>query len=698
MIIRALKLKIATQEGDFGFFLEFDRALTIIKGSNSSGKSTVFNSILYSLGMEELIGGKNQSSLPYAVKDYFEYDDKKIPITQSEVYLEVENKLGDVRTFRRAITDQTRNAKLVEVLDGAFLTGELPLQSSFKYLHDGGSAIYEEGFHNFLEKFLGFNLPQVQNSSGKQVKLYLQAIFAALAVEQKRGWTDYIANIPHYGIRDVRVKVVEFLLGLNVFEADAKRSELNYESVEIDNAWNDSYKELLRESRTAGEGIEIQGVPLRVTSALDSDNIAVYKRVGQTKFSLSDYISQLRADYERQELEMNKLKDGVSPEVVSAIDVNSAELNRLVGLYEISVSTLAIHRSSLATNKQLAEQASEELLRNKSTLKLQKFGAEQGLYIAKEQCPTCFQYVDDSLTGGGVLTSKMSIETNIDYLDSQLKMLERQQQGIRLTIQNLEEEGEGIRQRIAKSRSILAALRSDVTSGTAGTRTLLRKQMHLESEIEKINGFDTKFDELKKRFGSLSLQLKNNQDQRLFLPKEHYSEQDTKTLNLFGKMFRANVGTFDYHSAPVGDIELDFDSLLPFLSRIELRVIREKNSESEKAIHQYRSNKNQNSMAADSSASDFVRLIWAYLIAIHQTSAHPTIKANHPGFILFDEPGQHSMATKSQHALLQMLSSSTGLQSIVAASFDDSEPVFKESTEGVKFKLIQLGEKSIGPL
>jgi hypothetical protein len=101
---------------------------------------------------------------------------------------------------------------------------------------------------------------------------------------------------------------------------------------------------------------------------------------------------------------------------------------------------------------------------------------------------------------------------------------------------------------------------------------------------------------------------------------------------------------------------------------------------------------------ADSSASDFVRLIWSYLLALYQTSAQPSIPGNHPGMILFDEPGQHSMRAESQRALLQQLASESSLQSIVAASFDEMETVFKEVTSGVPHKLIEWSGKLIKPL
>jgi predicted ATPase len=43
MNIRAVKLRISTARGEFGFKFQFSCGLTVIRGSNSSGKSTLFN-------------------------------------------------------------------------------------------------------------------------------------------------------------------------------------------------------------------------------------------------------------------------------------------------------------------------------------------------------------------------------------------------------------------------------------------------------------------------------------------------------------------------------------------------------------------------------------------------------------------------------------------------------------------------------
>ena len=109
-------------------------------------------------------------------------------------------------------------------------------------------------------------------------------------------------------------------------------------------------------------------------------------------------------------------------------------------------------------------------------------------------------------------------------------------------------------------------------------------------------------------------------------------------------------------------------------------------------------NTKKTDIKADSSASDFVRLIWSYLLAAYQTSVSSEVNGNHLGILLFDEPGQHSMRVESQHALLQLLAAESGLQSIVAASFDESDSVFNEATLNVGYELIEWGDKLIQPL
>ena len=122
MIILGLKINLVTNEGDFGFKETFGRNLTVIKAGNSGGKSTLVSTILYALGMEEILGGKGENTLPYCLSTYFDFEGKRIQVEASEIYLEIENKFGDVRTIRRTIKDKYKHSKLIEIYDSIGLT------------------------------------------------------------------------------------------------------------------------------------------------------------------------------------------------------------------------------------------------------------------------------------------------------------------------------------------------------------------------------------------------------------------------------------------------------------------------------------------------------------------------------------------------------------------------------------------------
>jgi hypothetical protein len=678
VIIRGIRLRATTKEGDFGFVFKFARTLTIIRAKNSSGKSTLFNSLLYGLGMEELVGGKNERALPYAVKEHIEYDGRRILVTASEVLLEIESRAGEVVTLRRAIRDTVRDPKLIEVYAGPHVTEDRDLgEARPTYVHDGGGAKRPEGFHRFLETFLGLSLPRVPTTSGGETKLYLQAVFAALAVEQKRGWTDYIANIPFYGIRDARTKVVEFLLGLDVFETNAERNRLNAESVEIDADWRKVYDELRREANPLGAVVD--GASATPSALFKESEASIRKLAGSYSVPLAEHISHLRAEHAALQKQAEQYHKSSGTEAMHSVTVAMDELQGLSVLHERATALHAEQRVSLADYEKLLAEANEDLERNKTAAKLRDLGAKHDVATAVGKCPTCNQPVDDTLLAGAVTGPQMDLATNIAYLDSQRRMLIRQIAGLKAGMQSAEVRVAELAARIASKRDLLTAMRGDVTSGASESKAIVRRQVQVEVEVEALEKLQTKATEFFARLGQIAIRMSANQSARRGMPKEAYSAADIERINRFQLNFRANAGSFGYESAPIREVEIGKDTLVPCLAQMELREIR-------------------TDIKSDSSASDFVRLIWSYLLALHQTSSSPSSPGNHPGLLMFDEPGQHSMAVDSQHALLKQLASEGNLQSIVAASFDEAEEVFRQATQGIQFTLIEWDGRLLRPM
>lgn len=678
MIIRGIRVRAITHEGEYGFRFNFSRTLTIIRAKNSSGKSTLFNCLLYGIGMEELVGGKNEKVLPYAVKEHIEYDGRRVLVTASEVLLEIESRSGEVVTLRRAIRDQVRDPKLIEVFAGAHVTEERAFgEARPTYVHDGGGAKRPEGFHRFLETFLGLNLPRVTTANGGETKLYLQAVFAALAVEQKRGWTDYIANIPFYGIRDARTKVVEFLLGLDVFETNAERNRLNAESIEIDAAWRKAYDDLRREATSLGAVID--GASATPSPLFKEGEASIRKLAGGSTIPLTEHISQLRFEHAALQKQAEQYHRASGVEAMLSVTVAMDELQGLSVLHERATALHAEQRVSLADYERLLAEANEDLERNKTAAKLRELGAKHNVATSIGKCPTCNQPVEDTLLAEAVTGPQMDLATNIAYLDSQRRMLIRQIAGLKTGLQTTEVRVAELAARIASKRDLLTAMRGDVTSGASESKAIVRRQVQIEVEVESLEKLRTKASESFARLGQIARRMSANQTARRGMPKATYSAADIERINRFQLSFRANAGSFGYESAPIREVEISKDTLVPCLAQMELREIR-------------------TDIKSDSSASDFVRLIWSYLLALHQTAVSQSPPGSHPGLLMFDEPGQHSMAVDSQHALLKQLASEKGLQSIVAASFDEAEEVFRQATKGIQYTLIEWDGKLLRPL
>ena len=83
-----------------------------------------------------------------------------------------------------------------------------------------------KGFHHFLEEFLNIKLPLVPSTDGVDRKLYLQLVFSSMFIEQKNGWSGIYSGMPYLSIKDAKKRVTEFVLGLNTFENERKRSAL----------------------------------------------------------------------------------------------------------------------------------------------------------------------------------------------------------------------------------------------------------------------------------------------------------------------------------------------------------------------------------------------------------------------------------------------------------------------------------------
>lgn len=676
MKFRAIRLFIETAIGPHGYDFRFGDRLTIVRANNSSGKSTFFHTLLYAMGMEELLGSRGEKSLQTAVREQFIDGEEKVAVDQSSVMLEIANNAGEIITLRRSIKSPHASTKLIEVFQGACLTDRvLTVPARPFFLHDAGSAKAEDGFFCFFEKFLGLELPRVPRVAGGETKLYLQDVLAAHAVEQKRGWTDYIANAPYFGIRDVRTRVAEYVLGLEVFENAIRRARLEEERQAIERDWAAAVTALRLQA--AELGFVPDSLSARAVYPFDTASVSVVKRLPEGSISSAEYVAALKDEHLRLQGEAETPRTTDNAALIERLREAEAKAQRLAFLYERASLAQRTRAASMDEYGRLVSELSADIEKNESAGKLRLLGAQLNLKVSTGHCPTCTQPVEDTLLLEVAAGTQMDLEANIDYLKAQKSMVERQIDGLSKEIDEGAVLVEGFARELSLARDNITAIRVDLGTGAQQARSHLRELVATEFELSRMTKLEESLEGFRSLFPHIATRFRENQLARQELPREHLSKADWQTVGHFAKFFRGNASSFGYGSVLPEEVNINYQTLMPMLGDMDLQVANAR---------------------TESSASDFVRLIWAYLIALFQTARFHGVKGHHLGVLLFDEPGQHSMSEQSMLALFQTLSGLSGLQSIVFASFENAEANFQAATANVKFELITWEGKLVRPL
>jgi hypothetical protein len=670
--IKALKITINTDKGVYGTpLLRFSDSLTIIKGFNSTGKSTLFQSIIYCLGLEELIGGKNEKTMQSVLKSEILNNQNSIEanVIESNILLEIEG--TSVVTVKRYISSESKNSGLVEVFNGPLLTEPKQYDYIPMYVHDKGAADSKNafGFHSFLEKLVGWELPQVQYKDGSFRKLYLQNIFPSFVIEQKAGWTDFLATIPYYSLLDKETRALEFLLNLDSWKIQQRKSKLKQDKNDLIFDWRNKFNEF--KSLANQIACEIRGVGIQPEIINLPNSIYLAYVTEDRTYNITEYINALEEEYEELVvLEIPNIGDQAEE---AELRIN--KLNEQLSNYSINLSS-TINKKNLAISKYSSFEERLSGLENDKTqneyhLKVKKKGAEQGFAIAHDNCPYCSQGLNDSLLPKDIEIVPMQIEDNLEYIKAQINLIKIYILNHKNDISDLEKIVELLNIRISETRSNIRTLKTQLTSDNRlPSIELIEKRLKLKARLDL---YRRKYEELspfQEDFKSLSDEWVQILGAEKDLPKS-LSGFDYKKISELETVFKQLLREFHYRSKPIESISISRDTLLPVVDRYSLKF--------------------------DSSASDFTRAIWSYTIALKETSEK--FEGNHPKLFILDEPGQQEAGDNDLQFLLKRLGNYGDTQSIVFSSFHQSEATFGACTKDVDFELIDLGvEKFIKKL
>lgn len=654
--INELYIRVHTATDIMEFREEFSSCMNIITSySNTKGKSTIGESILFCLGLEEILGHKNKKAVKPVLRSKIEYHGKEYDVVQSDIFLEVENNLGEINTLKRSPLSNERNTKLVSVFNTK-LVNVLNDSCEFEdyYVHDPGAAKNIRGFHKYLQSFIGLELPEVATYDGKSTKLYIQTLASCFYIEQKKGWMNVLATLPtYYRIKDVKKRVLEFIMGLSVLETERRYNICKARLRDTENEWELVIKNIISRVKKL-QGITIQGIK-KNPHVIDEEEMYHLKIDidEEEEKELDKYLEELRT-------QINELNNKKEPTIGNRSEALNRELNDLDELFKkFSIQKKDVQQNYLLEKEQLEsiihrlDNVNKDLSEYKDLNKLIKLGSLEDVSIAKSQCPTCGQVVDETLFEQNDKLKIMNIEESIVHLKSEKKMLEFSKDAQQINVNSQKELLSKIEDRISNITKRIRVVKSDLISNNkAISQSHIHKIVELEMEINKLDLLLSDVSEMWNELKSIGEQWKEDKAALAEIPSDFITEQDREILRMLKSKFKELLEVFKFESTNIESIQINDYNYLPTVKGFDLQ--------------------------SDSSASDTIRIIWAYITAIQYVANR---YGNSLGFLVFDEPAQQNTDLSSAKELLKELIKLSNEQQIFVFYKLESDDIFKGLNE-----------------
>lgn len=654
LTIKRLRLEIITTDEDsdrfkYGFDFPFSEGLNIIAGQNSRGKTTINSCIYYALGMEELLGAQNEKALDKSLKENFTtiIDDEHINhnILISKVFLEITNNF-EVKTIERYIKSSSEDNRLCKVYSSNIeFINDAEITKLFVRGNDNNEN--ENGFYNWLSEFIGIELPTVINNSKKDgySPLYMQTIFSSLFIEQTKGWSDFFATMPYFGIPKAKEKIVESTLNLNELETSIKKDEILREKKYLSDEWNKKIKSLeLIANEYNGEIKELPEGLTYEKSEIDKIKVIFKTDIDEVK-TLNSLIESKKDNYELlKNKPISKIQDN-KLEVLKNFEYEKVEYKLLRQKIDEFSNNLSLQKLQFENLNNQKEKISKEIKNHNSLIKVfdENFLNRNNGNI----CPTCTQEVSyDLISSEEIDIPKLSLEENKVFLLGQEKLI---QTSLKSLIKVIEEKDiilKYYKKNLRSKEELIKSLSNDLIADDRDfSESDVLNKVQLEKEINDLNFIKEKINTLFEELKGLASKYHNNLIKLEGLKSEQ--EEDEIKIKKFADLYKNYLFYFEYDSNEKWEV-----------------IISDKEPFKYFPVYQQYKEAPQQSIRINSSASDFVRNIWAYTLALLNHGL------NHPGIVMFDEPGQHKTKMSSLEKFFEISSRFHDRQIIIFTSVD----------------------------
>lgn len=670
--IERLRIEIFTDNDIFGFDHEFSEGINfIVSEENTYGKSSILLGIYYCLGLEEIIGSQGSKVLTPVYKEVININEEEIHVIESKIFLQISNG-NETITLYRAGKSSDREDKLITIYRSSIdKINDLSTQRSDYFVQLSNSANNEKGFHFYLEKFLGLDLPKVPTADNSQRKLYLQLIFSCMLIEQKRGWSDYYSAMPYLGVKEARKRVAEYVLGLEQIENERVRSELKIEYNKIVEEWSCVVKDILYDSKKENISVNNLSPVPSVINDETVDTIRIYIDE-EPPVSISKKIEYLEDEIST----ISNIKPNISGNY-DALEIELEETNASIESLENENSAIVQELNRVNHQIESLEYNLEIIINdinnNKDAQKIRKLGSEEGLLTTEGICPLCKQNINDYVLLEDYSFEVMTIEDNLNHLEAQKKAIEYALSYEKSKKNELKNKKEKLSNSILQLRRLYQTILSDIRKVDDDiSETMVYKKMEMQKRIEELKTFEMTWNIHLSKLKEISRKWAQYISKKEQISETGLSEKDELIIKNFEKYFRDCLTSFG------------FDSVV---NKYSINISREL----------YIPIKDKFDMKFASSASDNIRAIWSYTLGLLQVSNQ--MNGHHPGLIIFDEPAQHSIVKKDLESLFDRINCLKGKNQVIVAVTMNSSDLQKSLEEfGKEHNVITLRDKAFTKL
>jgi predicted nucleic acid-binding Zn-ribbon protein len=595
-----------------------------------------------------MLGPRVETPFGHALKEYIKErpDGPTFTVDFSFVELELVNARQERLAIHREIKgDADQRLVLAKLTDA----NGVETRRDF-FLHDPGSAQREDGFHHFLASFIGWRLPEVSTFDGREVPLYLAAIFPMLFVEQKRGWSAIQGPFPTFlKIQDISRRAMEFLLNLDVGERRRQRQEVEKRIASLEGEWAAIRQHLISRLGNLSRLQNIAATPPKEFSADSGLAIEVYLEGEWVALPIAvQYTEDQVAALEKEELATT---EDAAPDLERELATRQSEVASMEAKIGDLRDSMSMAREEINENRRRISALKNDLARNQDAQKLEKFGSRLGRAVSNHTCPTCHQELDAELLPV-VEVKGMAVDENIRFIRSQIELYQANAEAtqdhansIQLMYESVSSE---LRESLARIRELGDALRRPSASlARSAIETLVR----LQARSNRYRSMQNEADGLADRFGTIAKAVSDLRASLKGLKGDDFTSLDQKKIEFFQNRLQARLQSFSFKTFKSSEILISLEDFRPIAmipdAKTGALTVRE--------------------LGFEMSASDAIRMKWSYYLALLDVGI--SFDTNHPGFLVFDEPDQQAIESKDVRSfLLEAAKFESRAQILVAAT------------------------------